>query len=424
MNKSKETIWDVAVIGGGPAGMMAAGRAAELGAKVILIEKNGSLGKKLLLTGGGRCNLTNAEIDSRKLVEKFKSDGKFLFSTFSKWSVKDTIAFFNARNMPTKTEEEGRVFPTSNKAQSVLNVLLSYMEAGGVTILPNSPVVKIEKNNNQITNIRLNNKKEIFARTFIFATGGKSHPETGSTGEGFAWLNAIGHNIIEPSAALVPVAIRDPWVKKLSGLTLPNIKVTLLQNNKKHSSNMGKVLFAHFGISGPTILNMSKEVGELLKRGEVIISLDLLPSIDQAGLNKQLRELFIAQANKKIKNVLEKIIPSAIVPDVIKLAKVNIDAPCNSITKEERAALIKLLKDIPLHVYGLLGLDKAIITSGGVNLKEVDFKTMGSKLFSNLYFVGDVLNIDRPSGGYSLQICWTTGFVAGDSAGTAALSLL
>jgi len=423
VNNSKETIWDVAVIGGGPAGMMAAGRAAELGARVILIEKNEALGKKLLLTGGGRCNLTSAEFDNRKLLEKFKQDGKFLFSTFSKWSVKETINFFNARKMPTKIEEEGRVFPTSNKSQSVLDVLLGYMQEGKVTILSNSPVVKLEKKDNQILNLRLASKKEVFAHAFILATGGKSHPETGSTGEGLAWLNALGHNIIEPSAALVPVTVKDIWAKKLSGLTLPGIKISIFQNNKKQSSALGKVLFTHVGLSGPTILNMSKSIGELLKYGEVTISLDLLPAIDQVGLNKQLQELFVAQANKKLKNSLESIIPSTIVPDIIKLAKINSDAFCNSITKEERFNLIKLIKGVPLRVSGLLGADKAIITSGGVDLKEVDFKTMSSKIFSNLYLVGDVLNIDRPSGGYSLQICWTTGFVAGDSAGTTALSL-
>jgi hypothetical protein len=415
MESLEETIWDVAVIGGGPAGMMTAGRAAERGLKVVLIEKNDTLGKKLLITGGGRCNVTNAEFDDRALLQKFKDDGKYLFSTFSKWSVKETLDFFYSYNMETKVENEKRVFPVSNKAQSVWNVLVEYMKKGGVTILSNSPVVEVLYKDRHCTGVKIKGGKLIKAKNFVLATGGKSRPETGSTGEGFDWLKKLGHTIIEPSASLVPVSLNDEWTKKLSGLALQNIKLTLFQNGEKQDSKLGKILFTHVGISGPTVLNMSKDIGELLKYGEVVISLDLIPSRDYGELNTALQELFKTENLKKLKNTLGLMIPPAIVPIVITMSDIDPDRFNHSVTREERVKLVKIMKNIPMNVKGLLGVEKAIVTSGGVKLDEIDFKTMQSRLFPNLYLVGDVLNIDRPSGGYSLQLCWTTGFVAGDS---------
>ena len=420
MTSEAETIWDVAVIGGGPAGMMAAGRAAERSLSVILLEKNDTLGKKLLITGGGRCNVTNAEFDDSALLKKFKDDGKYLFSTFSKWSVKETLDFFHSYNMETKVENEKRVFPVSNKAQSVWNVLVEYMKKGGVTILSNSPVTGfVERVDGahplMIKGVKIKGGKIIKAKSFVVATGGKSRPETGSTGEGFDWLKKLGHVVVEPSSALVPVALKDDWAKKLSGLALQDIKLTLFQNNEKQDSKLGKILFTHVGVSGPTVLNMSRDIGELLKYGEVVISLDLIPSRDYGELNTALQELFKTENLKKLKNTLGLLVPPAIVPVVITMSEIDPDRFNHSVTREERVKLVQIIKNIPMNVKGLLGIDKAIVTSGGVKLDEIDFKTMRSRLFSNLYLVGDVLNIDRPSGGYSLQLCWTTGFVAGDS---------
>ena len=412
-------IWDVVVIGGGPAGMMAAGRLAERGASVILIEKNEKLGKKLLITGGGRCNMTNNELDVRKFLEKFKDSAKFLFSTFSQFSVKETLDFFHDRGLETKLEENGRVFPADDKASSVFAVLTKYIEQGGVVIKTGNPVVEIIKNNkeNNIESVRLANGEIIQAKAFVLATGGKSRPETGSTGDGFVWLKNLGHKVIPPNPSLVPVAIKDDWVKELSGVVLPMVKITVFQNNKKQVSKKGRILFTHFGLSGPTILNMSKDIGELLKYGEVVISLDFFPNSGYDNLNTMLQDLFKNQSNKKIKNSFDEIIPLKSIHEIIfKMAKIDPETFCHSITREERLGLIKVLKDIPIQVKGLLGVDKAIVTSGGVSLEEVDWKTMRSLLFNNLYFVGDILDIDRPSGGYSLQLCWTTGRVAGDNA--------
>ncbi|KKQ52870.1 MAG: Flavoprotein, HI0933 family [Parcubacteria group bacterium GW2011_GWD2_38_12] len=416
MDARNQTIWDIAIIGGGPAGMMAAGRAAELGAKVILIEKNESLGEKLLLTGGGRCNLTNAEFDTRKFLAKFKEGDKFLFSTFSQFGVKETLYFFHSKNMPTKIEEENRVFPMSDKAESVWDVLVQYMKNGGVNILSDSPVVNIIHDKYAIEAVKLKNGKKIKARSFILATGGKSRPDTGSTGDGFVWLKEFGHKIIKPSAALVPIAIKDDWVKQLSGLSLPNVRIKVLQFGQKQEMRTGKILFTHFGLSGPAILNMSKDIGELLKYGDVSLLLDLFPHFDHGKLDLTIQELFTKQSNKQLKNCLGNLLPSTLVPIVIKMSGINPETFCHSIHREERLRLGKIIKDMPMQVSGLLGVEKAIITSGGVTLEEVDFKTMSSRLYPNLYLVGDILNVDRPSGGYSLQLCWTTGFVAGTAA--------
>jgi predicted Rossmann fold flavoprotein len=410
--------FDTIVIGGGPAGMMAAGRAAELGARVLLIEKNETLGKKLLITGGGRCNVTNAEFDNRKFLDKFKDQGKFLFSAFSEWNVQNTLDFFHKRVMPTKVENELRVFPVSNKAQSVWDVLVTYLKSGKVTVLSHSPVGEILFEEGSVTGVKLKNKEVIKAHSIILATGGTSRPETGSTGDGFIWLKKLGHTVIIPEPSLVPIAIKDAWVKKIAGVSLKEIKITTFQNGEKQDSLKGKILFTHVGVSGPTILNMSKDIGELLKYGEVVISLDLLPAMDYSALNSKLQDIFKEHSNKKFKNSLGTLVPTALAGIVVELSGINEDTQCNTISREERLALVQLMKAIPLHVHKLLGVEKAVTSSGGVSLDEVDFKTMRSRLFSNLYVVGDILNIDRPSGGYSLQLCWTTGFVAGSSAAT------
>ncbi len=407
--------WDVVVIGGGPAGMMAAGRAAERGAKVLLLEKNDSLGKKLLITGGGRCNVTNAELDTRKLLAKFKDNDKYLFSAFSQWSVKETLDFFHLKQMDTKIENLLRVFPVSNKSQSVWNVLVEYLQQGKVTVRSNTPVTGFETEGNNIVAVKLKGKEKISAKQFILATGGKSRPETGSTGDGFEWLKHIGHSVAESDAALVPIAIKDEWVKRLQGVTLQNAKITLLQNDAKQATSAGRVLFTHFGISGPTILNMSRDVSELLKYGDVVVSLDILPNLDYGQLNEKLQEVFKEHSNKKFKNSLSTLVSPALAPIVVELSGIDPETWSHSVTREQRLELVQFLKAIPLHVEGLLGVEKAIVTSGGVKLDEVDFKTMRSRLFPNLLLVGDILNIDRPSGGYSLQLCWTTGFVAGNS---------
>lgn len=451
--------WDVIVIGGGPAGMMAAGTAASRGLRVLLLEKNPCLGKKLLITGGGRCNLTNAfandadgKADNAIFLKKYKDSDKFLFSPFSKFSIEDTLAFFESRGMPTKVEAEGRVFPVSNTAQSVWDVLVAYIEQQNVTIRTGAEVDGFVADEKMIQAVKLKNGETIEARSFVLATGGTSRPETGSTGDGFKWLKKIGHTVVPSTPSLVPIAIKDNWVKRLSGVTLTDIKLSLsriaqvdgvakrekLKSAADKFKGTGKILFTHFGITGPTVLNMSKDVSDALHDNDyddVIITLDLLPSLDLGQLNTALQDLFQKNSNKKLRNCLGDLIPhaSGLVQTILDKASAKLsaqgksgaignpdpafgDTKNNSVTREARIELVHMIKNLDMHVAGLLGEDKAIVSSGGIDLNEVDFKTMTSTITPNLHLIGDVLNIDRPSGGYSLQLCWTTGFVAGEAA--------
>ena len=418
--------YDVVVIGGGPAGMMAAGRAAECGARVVLLEKNATLGKKLLITGGGRSNVTNAEFDRHLLLAKFKENAKFLFSPFAQFGVEEVLDFFHMRGMPTKVEAEKRVFPLSDSAQSVWDVLVAYMTQGGVTIRSQAPVAGFVTKNKAIAGVTLVDGTVIEAKRYILATGGKSRPETGSTGDGFVWLADIGHTIMEPAAALTPVAIREGWVHTLSGVSVTDVKLTVLQNDKKQVSKKacpprrGKILFTHFGISGPLVLNMSQDIGELLQYGEVEIALDFYPSLDAGAVDRKVQAVFEQNKNRHIKNCMGELVTPALVSVLVQLSGIDQEKPIHSVTREERLRLVRLVKDLRMTVQGLLGVEKAVVTSGGVALPEIDWKTMQSRLYPNLHIVGDVLNIDRPSGGYSLQLCWTTGYVAGTSAGSAA----
>ena len=412
--------WDVVVIGGGPAGMMAAGRAAELRkssgrtGKILLLEKNPSLGKKLLISGGGRCNVTNNKPDMREMLVRYKDAGKFLFSTFAQCGVAKTISFFTGRGMAVKEEPGGRMFPVSDTSQSVLDVLVRYMHEGGVTVRTVVAVAGISQDaTTKLFHIVCADGTEIVARSCVVATGGVSHPETGSTGDGFVWLRALGHKIIDNDRALVPIALKDSWISELSGVSLPDVKLTTFLDDKKQKVYKGKVLCTHVGISGPTVLNMSREVGELLRTGSVVIMLDLFPALDPGALKQKVQALLVAESNKKIKNVLGVLMPQALVPVMLTLSGIDGETFNHSVRSEDRTKFVALLKNIPLHVKGLLGADKAIISSGGAALEEIDFKTMQSRLVPGLYIIGDALDIDRPSGGYSLQICWTTGFVAG-----------
>ncbi len=410
------TTYDVAVIGGGPAGMMAAGRAAACGARVILLEKNGVLGKKLLLTGGGRCNLTNATFDRNVFLSKFHGASKFLHSPLASFGIQDTLDFFAGLGVPTKTEEENRVFPKNDKAESILEALRHYMADGDVTVVTDAEVDGLKRVDGAIDGIRLKDGKTICARSYILTTGGRSHPQTGSTGDGFGWLQELGHTILEPRPSLVPVRIRESWALTLSGLGFTDAKLTVLQDGKRHSDARGKILFTHFGLSGPLVLNMSRTIGELMKNGTVTVSVDLLPTIDISTLDLELRTMFETSKNKSVIHGLEGIVPYSCLKVILELSGIKAEKPVHDITREERQSIAKALKGLQMTVEGLLDADKAIVTSGGVTPKEVDFKHMRSRLHPNLYLAGDILDIDRPSGGYSLQLCWTTGYVAGTSA--------
>ena len=415
MNKDKNNIYDVAIIGGGPAGMLSAGRAGELGAKVVLLEKNAKLGRKLLITGNGRCNLTQAEFNIRDMVEKFGENGKFLFSSLSAFGVKETIEFFNNRGCKTKIERGDRVFPSSDKAQDVLNVLVNYMAENNVTIMCDSEVTSLEKEENRITRL-ITNKGEAIAKNYVICTGGKSFPGTGSTGDGFKWVEKLGHHVTELTPSLTALNIKDGWVKSLQGLSLKNVEVSILHNDTKKESIFGEMLFTHFGISGPIILSISKNVGKLLKKGKVTLSLDLKPALDFTKLDKRLQRDFLKFQNRIFNNSLDELLPQKMIPVIIALSGIDPDKQVNSITKEERNKLLNLLKSLNMAVISLQGFEHSLITSGGIAIKEIDPKTMRSKLIENLYFAGEIIDVDGPTGGYNLQVCWSTGYVAGENA--------
>jgi predicted Rossmann fold flavoprotein len=289
------------------------------------------------------------------------------------------------------------------------------MKKYGVTILLNAPVVSIEESHGLIKKVVLKNS-QIEAKNYVLATGGKSRPETGSMGDGFVWAKTLGHTVVTPDPALVPITIRNPWVRNVEGISLAGVRLSIFQDGKKYDSKLGKMLFTGIGLSGPLVLNMSKSVGEFLKHGQVLLSLDLFPTLDLGAVDRKLLNLFDTGKNRMIKNVIGAIVEIRLGHELLALAGIPDRTELHQVTREQRMTLAKLLKDIPMTVSGLLGAEKAIVTGGGIDLKEVDFATMRSKRIKNLFLAGDILDFDRPSGGFSLQICWTTGYLAGDNA--------
>jgi len=383
--------YDVAVIGGGPAGMIAAGRAGELGSRVVLIEKNKSLGNKLLIAGKGRCNITNKADKLKEVINRFGKNGKFLFSAFSKFGADETIKFFESKGLKTKIERGGRVFPVSDKSRDVLDVLIKYLRKFHVDVKINSQVKKIIKKGNRIEKVILVNGEEIIADNFIICTGGKAHSITGSTGDGYKWAAKLGHTIAELSPSLVPIIVKERYVKDLEGLSLKNIEISIYKDNKKINSRFGEAIFTDNGMSGPIILDMSKEIGKELP-GNLIMQIDFKPALDFVKLDKRIQRDFEKSPNKLFKNSLNQLLPKKLIPVIIRLSEIDPDKKANSITKEERKKLLHLLKEFKLELKELEGFKEAIITTGGINLNEVDHKTMKSKLIDNLYFAGECNN--------------------------------
>ncbi len=407
--------YNTVVIGGGPAGMMAAIQASKSGASVILIEKNKSLGVKLLCTGKGRCNITNKTDDVKKMIANYGKNGKFLFSALHKFSVCDAVNFIEENGVPTQVERGNRIFPVSGLSLDILNIFINQLKKLSVVIKTGFAVRKIEKKGNVIDKIVLDNGHEILANNYIICTGGKSYPETGSTGDGYSWAKSLGHTIIEPKPSLTPIIIQESFIKQVEGLSLKNVQISVYVKNKKIDSRTGEALFTKNGMSGPIILDMSKTIQSNLIN-HPILKIDFKPALDFIKLDKRIQNDWQEESNKMFKNSLAKLLPKKIIPLMIKLSKIDPDKKVNSISKKERIKLVHLLKDFDLTIKDVVGFKKSIITTGGVVLSEVDPKTMKSKLIDNLYFAGEILDLDGPTGGYNLQICWSTGFIAGQSA--------
>jgi len=409
-------IWDVIVIGGGASGMMAGVVSARRGKSVIILEKNKKLGEKLKITGGGRCNITNAEYDIHKFLEHYGKSKDFLFSPFSIFGVEDTFKFFESLGLPLVIEARKRAFPKSEKAYDVYDALKKELEKNKATIKTNIIVTKFIIINEKVVGVKTTDGS-YFAKSFVLATGGLSHPETGSTGDGFRFLKDLGHKIEKPNPSVVPLEVSDKWVHELSGVTLSFMKITFYLDGKKQFSKTGKILFTHFGLSGPLILNSASYVGSLLQAGRVDAFIDAYPDTTLGDLEDKIVKIFDKNKNKILKNILKEIVPDGMTKAFeILIDKDILETKVHSIKKDDRKAIVLLLKNLKVHITNLMGYDRAVVVDGGLVLTEVNLKTMQSKIFDNLFITGDLLNINRQSGGFGLQICWTTGYIAGINA--------
>ena len=408
-----EHIYDVIVIGGGASGMMAASVAASSGSDVLLLEKNRKLGSKLAITGGGRCNITNAEHDVRSLLSNYGEADKFLFSAFSRFGVQDTLDYFESRGLPIKIEGRKRAFPLSESAHDVVNLLVQELDKTGVTVLKNADVQSIFAAGSEIKYIKMDSKR-LRAKQYILATGGTSRPETGSTGDGFKWLKSMGHKVNAPTPNITPLSVKESWVAKISGTVAKNIQVTFMGSSSKFSVT-GNVLFTHFGISGPTVLNNAYRVAELLEEGSVRAQVNLLPHLSFKELDTQILAVLNENGAKQLKNTLKAIAPEGTARAVAAAIgnQIDLETKNSEVGKSARMILHKTLRALPLTIDRLMGFDKAVVANGGVDLIDIDTKSMRSRKISNLLITGDLLDINRPSGGYSLQLCWTTGHLAG-----------
>lgn len=409
------------IIGGGPAGLMAAISSAKNGDKVTIIEKMNSCGKKLLITGKGRCNITNnAQMD--KFMENTPTNPKFLYGVFNNFTNKDMIELLENEGVKTKVERGERVFPVSDRAQDVLEALLHILKKQNVQILTNTTAKRIiiddEKN---VLGVELDNGKEIKADKIILATGGKSYPVTGSTGDGYKLAKDLGHTITKIEPSLVPLTSHDEVCKELQGLSLRNVAIQLQICDKVVYKDFGEMLFTHFGVSGPIVLSASsylvktKNIEQILNEGKVELEIDLKPALSEEKLDARILRDFEEQKNKQFKNSLDKLLPQKLIPVIIEKTNINESKKINEITKQERQKLVNELKHFKISINGTRPIEEAIVTSGGINIKEINPKTMESKLISGLYFAGEVIDVDCLTGGYNLQVAWSTGYTAGIS---------
>ncbi len=410
--------FDTIVIGGGPAGLIAAGRAGELGERVLLVEKNASLGEKLLLAGKRRCNITNAEPDTKTFLSRYGANGRFLYSAFSRFGPRETLAFFNRQGVKTLVERGNRVFPdlppSDNPAgaQRVLDCLLVYCKKGNVRILRQSPVRTLKIKNGRIERL-VTGIEELSADRYILATGGKSYPKTGSTGDGYRFAAQAGHTIVEPMPAIVPVKTHETWVKLARSFDLRNVRITATVDGEKVDERFGEMEFTNFGVSGPIVMDLSSSVPDWMKQGVVRLIVDLKPALDMEKLESRIERDFQKYEDREFGRALVDLLPAPLIPMILELSDVPADKGVKWVSPEERQELAHLLKNITLTVNGLWSFNHAIVTRGGVSLKEVDPATMRSKICENLYLAGEILDLNGPTGGFNLQICWSTGFIAG-----------
>ena len=407
---------NVIVVGGGAAGMMAAVFAARNGQNVQLLEKNEKLGKKLFITGKGRCNITNAA-DIEDLFTAVTSNPKFLYSGFYSFTNQQVIDFFEELGVKTKIERGERVFPVSDHSSDVIAAFSRELKLLGVSVSLHTEVRELLCEQDKVCGVLLTNGKKMKADAVIVATGGISYPSTGSTGDGYRFAKETGHRVTELLPSLVPMEVRQWYAKELQGLSLRNIEIRITDGKKKLYEEFGEMLFTHYGVTGPVILSASSVVGKTLRKKELTLHIDLKPALSEEQLDKRILREFDANHNKQYKNSIDSLFPAKLKPIMIELSEIEPEKKVNEITKEERQRLVHLIKDFTMTLTGLRSYNEAIITKGGVSVKEIDPGTMESKKMKGLYFAGEVLDLDAMTGGYNLQIAWSTGYLAGINAG-------
>ena len=400
----------VIVIGAGPAGIMAAIHASKKH-NVTILDGNDRIGKKLFITGKGRCNVTNSK-DISEFFDYIPGNPHFLYSALYSYTNEDTMNFFENVGIKLKVERGGRVFPMSDKSSDIIKGLSIGLKESNVQVKLNSKVTNIIYDANKIVGVEINNSTKLYGDYFIIATGGASYPLTGSRGEGQKFAKKLGHTIIELKPSLVPIELNESWLKDLMGLSLKNISLSILKNNKVLYKNQGEMLFTNYGISGPLVLSGSRYVKN---EGSYEASIDLKPALNESELDKRIQKDFLKYKNKEFKNALDDLLPKKLIPLIINLSNIPLDKKVNVITKEERKKLLHILKDLRVKIKGLRPIEEAIVTAGGVNTLEIDPSTMKSKIISNLSFAGEVIDVDAFTGGYNVQIALSTGYIAGNS---------
>lgn len=407
---------NVVITGGGPAGMMAAITAARRGFKVTLVEKNEKLGKKLFITGKGRCNITNAG-DTEDLFNSIVTNRKFMFSSFNGFSNYDTLGFFDELGLQIKIERGNRVFPESDHSSDVIGALNRELKRLSVDVRLNTEVKDIIVNDGKATGVVIKcsgKESTIQADNVIVATGGNSYQSTGSTGDGYRFARKLGHSVTPILPALVPFNVAEDWESDLQGLSLKNVSIAVLDGKQEIYSDFGEMLFTHFGVSGPLILSASSFAARRIKEHPLKLIIDLKPALSQEQLDERILRDFDEEKNKAFKNSLDKLLPKKMIPVIVRLSDIDGNKKVNEITKQERQRLVSLIKELELTITGLRGFNEAIITQGGINVREINPTTMESKLVKNLYFAGEVLDVDALTGGFNLQIAWSTGYAAAD----------
>jgi predicted Rossmann fold flavoprotein len=408
-----EASWDVVVLGAGAAGLLAAARAAERGRRTLLLEKNRRPGVKILMSGGTRCNITHAT-DNRGIVDAYGPPGRFLHSALAALSVEDTIALFEAEGVATKVEETGKVFPVSNRAADVLAALLRRLERSGAVLSLGEPVLEWTRTEAGLT--LTTPQRLVYAARVILTTGGQSYPGSGTTGDGYRLAARLGHTIVTPRPALVPITTAAAWVHELRGVTLPDVAVRVLEGQRVLATRQGSLLFAHFGLSGPVALDVSRVVSGHARPQVLILEIDLLPGMKEPELVELLRRESAASGKRQLAGVLPAPLPRRLCEVVLVLAGMPAERTAAALSKEQRGRLAQHLKRLTVPVTGTLGFKKAEVTAGGIALEEVDSRTMESKLVPGLFVAGEVLDLDGPIGGYNFQAAWSTGWLAGSKA--------